>query len=143
MSHTPPPRYTEALIDRHGLELAARLNAGTSTLPYEVQERLRAARTRALVARKVAVVGQASTAQGAGPVAALAWGPEEGLGLWGRLSTLLLAALLVLGLMTINDTLSEQRARELADVDLALLIDDLPPAAFADPGFIRFLQKDL
>jgi hypothetical protein len=30
----------------------------------------------------------------------------------------------------------------LADVDMALLTDELPPQAFADPGFIQFLQKD-
>jgi hypothetical protein len=33
-------------------------------------------------------------------------------------------------------------SRELADVDMALLTDELPPQAFADPGFIQFLQKD-
>jgi len=32
---------------------------------------------------------------------------------------------------------------ELAEVDVALLTDVLPPAAFADPGFIEFLKSEL
>ena len=51
--------------------------------------------------------------------------------------------LLVLGLLGINDLQSDERARELAAVDMALLTDELPPQAFADPGFIQFLQMDL
>jgi hypothetical protein len=31
----------------------------------------------------------------------------------------------------------------LAEVDVALLTDELPPAAFADPGFLQFLKTDL
>jgi hypothetical protein len=38
---------------------------------------------------------------------------------------------------------NEDRARELAEVDVALLTDDLPPAAFSDPGFLQFLKTDL
>jgi len=35
---------------------------------------------------------------------------------------------------------SEQVAGELAAVDAALLADDLPPSAYADPGFARFVE---
>jgi len=31
-------------------------------------------------------------------------------------------------------------ARAAAAVDAALLADDLPPAAYADPGFVAFLK---
>jgi hypothetical protein len=34
----------------------------------------------------------------------------------------------------------EDRANELAEVDTALLTDDLPPSAYADPGFVQFLR---
>lgn len=144
MTNTPPsPRYADAIIDRQGLRLAARLTAGTAELPYEVRERLRAARERALAQRKVEVVRHAPAWVLPGPAAALGWGGEERLGLWGRLSSALALGVLVLGLLGINAQVSDQRARELADVDMALLTDDLPPAAFADPGFIQFLQRDL
>jgi hypothetical protein len=29
---------------------------------------------------------------------------------------------------------------EVAEVDAALLADDLPPAAYSDPGFVQFLK---
>jgi hypothetical protein len=35
---------------------------------------------------------------------------------------------------------SDRRATELAEVDAALLTDELPPAAYADPGFLQFLK---
>jgi hypothetical protein len=45
-------------------------------------------------------------------------------------------------MLGISEAQNELRARELAEVDLALLTDDLPPAAFADPGFLQFLQTE-
>ena len=30
---------------------------------------------------------------------------------------------------------------DLAEIDTALLVDDLPPAAYSDPGFIQFLRQ--
>jgi hypothetical protein len=64
------------------------------------------------------------------------------MGWFGRLSSGLALLLLVVGMLGISEAQNELRARELAAVDLALLTDDLPPAAFADPGFLQFLQTD-
>jgi hypothetical protein len=47
---------------------------------------------------------------------------------------------LAAGLVLIHTVQSERRANELAEVDAALLTDDLPPAAYADPGFVQFLR---
>jgi hypothetical protein len=60
----------------------------------------------------------------------------------GRLSSTLALCLLVFGMVGISEAQSELRARELAQVDIALLTDELPPAAFADPGFLQFLQTE-
>lgn len=49
---------------------------------------------------------------------------------------------LVVGLITISVLQDENRANDLAEVDAALLTDDLPPAAFTDPGFAQFLKTD-
>lgn len=136
------PRLAEVMTDRQGLKLAAQLNLGTAELSHEITERLRAGRERALAQRKVELRhSPAWVAQG--QTAALGWGGEEGMGLFGRLSAVLALGVLVIGLLGISDIMSDERARELADVDMALLTDDLPPAAYADPGFIQFLQKDL
>ena len=142
MNHTPH-RLAEALIDRQGLKLAAQLRLGEADLGYDVQERLRAARERALAQRKVEVVRHAPSWVDQGPAAALTWGGDDRMGLWGKLSGALALGALVLGLLGISDQLSDERARELADVDMALLTDELPPEAFADPGFLQFLKKEL
>jgi len=47
---------------------------------------------------------------------------------------------LVFGLIAINVIQDDKRANELAEIDAALLTDDLPPAAYADPGFSQFLK---
>ena len=47
---------------------------------------------------------------------------------------------LVFGLIAINIIQDDNRANELAEIDAELLTDDLPPAAFTDPGFTQFLK---
>ena len=49
---------------------------------------------------------------------------------------------LVVGMLTINSVQNDNRAQEVAEVDAALLTDDLPPAAFSDPGFVQFLRTN-
>lgn len=140
MTHANP-RYAELLIDRQGLKLAAVLNQGLKELDHETGERLRAARERALAQRKVGAPKTAPLWLPAGQAAVLGWNGEEGMGRLGRLSAAIALGVLVLGLLGINDLQDRERARELADIDVALLTDELPPAAFADPGFVKFLQK--
>ena len=122
--------------DRFGRAVAARLSAGTDELSYEVRERLRAARVRALEARKQAEV-HAPVLVGRGGAATLG----DGLSLWNRIASVLPLVALVAGLVLIHTSQSERRASELAEVDAALLTDDLPPAAYADPGFVQFLKS--
>lgn len=133
------PRHREALVDRQGLRLAARLNQASADLPHSIAERLRAGREQALARRKMAVT-QVQTVRGF--TLALATGSDEGMGWFGRLGSLVALGLLVIGLLGIHEIQDELRARELAEVDLALLLDDLPPAAFADPGFMQFLKSE-
>lgn len=133
------PRHREALVDRQGLRLAARLNQASADLPHSIAERLRAGREQALARRKMTVT-QVQTVSGF--TLALATGSEEGMGWFGRLGSLVALGLLVIGLLGIHEIQDELRARELAEVDLALLLDDLPPAAFADPGFMQFLKSE-
>jgi hypothetical protein len=44
------------------------------------------------------------------------------------------------GLASIHIFQNELRTDELASLDTELLIDDLPPAAYTDPGFLVFLK---
>jgi hypothetical protein len=134
-------RQLELLMDRQGMRLAGQLKAGAAELPHDVTERLRAARERALASRKVEVSRPVAVASRGGELS-LTWGGEEQMGWFGRLSSTLALCLLVFGMLDINEAQSEMRARELAEVDVALLTDELPPAAFADSGFLQFLQSD-
>jgi len=126
--------------DRLGRAIAARLQANANDVPHDVAQRLKAARVLALSRRHVAVAAAAS-AQVSSGTAALLGGPEH-LGWWGRLGSVLPLLALVAGLLAIGVVQEEQRAREIAEVDAALLVDELPPAAFADPGFTRFLHSN-
>ena len=134
-------RQLELLMDRQGMLLAGKLKAGAAELPHDVAERLRAARARALASRKLAVNRPVAVLSRGGELS-LGWGGEEQMGWFGRLSSTLALCMLVFGMLGISEAQSEMRARELAEVDVALLTDELPPAAFADSGFLQFLQSD-
>lgn len=128
-----------ALQDRFGRQVAARLSAGAGEVPYDISERLRAARVQAVSRRKVTAVRTASAVVASGGAASLTFG-DEGLNFWSRLASGLPIVALLVGLVAINVIQNEDRAREVAEVDAALLTDDLPPAAYADPGFVQFLK---
>jgi len=135
------PRKRAAIQqDRFGLKTAAYLSAGSADLPYDISERLRAARVQAVSKRKIATTQTAGGIVNTGGSAALTWGTDEGLSWWARIGAVLPLIALVIGLLAINSIQDDSRAQELAEVDSALLTDELPPAAFADPGFVQFLK---
>lgn len=130
--------------DQFGLTVAARLDAASLDLPHEITERLRAARTRAVSARLTAQsrLQINSHVMVQGGVGMLHFG-DEGLNLWSRMAALLPLIALIAGLALIQNILDDNRASELAEVDSAMLSDDLPPTAYADPGFLQFLKTPL
>ena len=125
--------------DRFGRLVAARLAEGTSGLSYPVSERLRAARMQAVARRKGVKLQTASTVSNQGGSAALTFG-DEGQSIWNRIASVLPLVALACGLVLIHTIENDRRASEVAEVDAALLTDDLPPAAYADPGFIQYLK---
>jgi len=56
------------------------------------------------------------------------------------LGALLPLLALVAGLMFIQTFHDSRHATDLAEVDVALLTDDLPPQAYSDPGFLQYLK---
>ncbi len=131
---TPEP------MDRMGQNLARLLTKASGELPHDLSERLRVARQQALAVRKpepaprLQLAAQGSSLTLAGP-------PSEGLGLWSILGSALPLLALVAGLVTVQWLDSEQTVSDLAEIDTALLVDDLPPAAYYDPGFMQFLRQ--
>jgi hypothetical protein len=129
----------QAAADAFGRRVARRLSQGSQALPHDISERLRVGRQQALAARKKPALEPAPqlawASAGAGPNA-------HGPGLWRRVATALPAVLLLAGLVAISHLHSDRRAREVAEVDAALLTDALPPAAYTDPGFLAYLRSE-
>ena len=134
----PTPRLDhQSLEDRFALRVAAALSTHADGLPGDVTERLRFAREQALArARQKTTRTAPTTARLGGGV--LAWGGEPG---WGwRLATLAPLIALVAGLVLIQIQHDDDQISAAAEVDAALLADDLPPAAYTDAGFAEFLR---
>lgn len=130
---------TQSPQDRFGLKLAARLSSATDELPNDISERLRVARMQALSKRKSLKAKTVSAVSALGAVATLSYGDEKS-SLWHRVAAFAPMIALVAGIITINFIQNDNRADDLAEVDAALLTDDLPPTAFTDPGFAQFLR---
>lgn len=145
MKNTTQVLSTNAQIsaEQFAMRVTARLSEGNSELPYDITERLRAARTQALAKRKLVSVAQQSATPtilvNLGSSAALGRSGEKS-GWWNALMSAIPILALVVGLVVINTDQDERSAIDVAEVDAALLTDDLPPAAYADPGFVQFLK---
>jgi hypothetical protein len=128
-----PATELELLERRLSAQLAAALHGPAGQLPAGVDDRLRFAREQAvLVARRTrqeALVGGG----GAGVLGRL--GPW-----WPRLGALLPVAVLASGALLLTMSLERDRVEVASKIDAALLTDDLPPSAYADPGFVAFLK---
>ena len=129
-------QHQDFLVDRFALKVTARLNE--SSLSHDITERLRVAREQAVLARKkVLVLNTATTSSFSGGAITLG---GDGLNWANRIASALPLLALIAGLIAFNIIQMDDRARELADVDVQLLTDDLPPAAYADPGFSQYLK---
>jgi len=126
-------KESEQLQEQFGRKVAKRLSDATAELPYHVTERLRAARAQALACHRIASVA-APTVVVSGHTATLG-------GWWRQVASALPLLVLAGGLFLIHSIQNDRRASEVAEVDAALLTDDLPPDAYADSGFVQFLKS--
>jgi hypothetical protein len=126
----------ESQMDRFGLKLASHLD--NLPLGHDVSERLRIARQQAVAQRKIVV--QTTTAQQISRSGSAAVLGGDGLNGFNRFVSALPLIALAIGLVAINISVDDERANELAEVDMQLLTDDLPPAAHTDPGFAQYLK---
>ena len=136
---TSPNYSRDAAEARLGHEIAALLTAGAEDLPHEISERLRISRQNAIEKLRQQNLLSAQVNQSRSSAATLSLSGDH-LHWWNRLAAALPVLLLVVGLFGISEVHDQSRARELAAVDAALLTDALPPAAYSDPGFIRYVK---
>lgn len=146
MNDVTKRRHRGDVEARVGRRLAALLDEAGGPLDGTVAERLRFAREQAvaravaarrLVAAPVGVSGRAAVLAAAGGGGPLPDRSER----WFRLGSVVPLILLVLGLLAIQEWHLRTQISAAAEVDLALLGDDLPPSAYADPGFVEFLKQ--
>jgi hypothetical protein len=132
----------DALQARFALRLASRLKEQADALPHDIVERLRVAREQAvqrarqvrLAAPMPATAGSMHAFQGSVTLGQpTSW--------WLRLASMSPLVLLVIGLVFIQHLHDQADIHAAAEVDAALLADDLPPEAYGDPGFVAFLKQ--
>ena len=132
----------DGLEARFGVRVAALLGERARATPPDISERLRFAREQALARAKATrrqeqlATAPAAVVVGRGRSAALADRP----GWWVKLASAMPLAMLVLGLVAIDRAHDRAQIAAAAEVDAALLSDDLPPAAYTDPGFAEYLK---
>jgi hypothetical protein len=147
--NTPLPsnltrQSAEAAQSRLALRFAAALTEWqASTAHPDIDARLNFAREQALAAaRKVRSTATAPSVLGAGGgTAVLGGGPDSDAAPWWlRLGSLLPLAVLLAGLVLIDHHYTRSQIDAAAEVDAAILADDLPPEAYRDQGFVEFLK---
>jgi hypothetical protein len=125
---------------RFGLRVGALLEQQARRTPHDVSERLRIAREQALARARASrlATAPAGVVVGRGGAAVLARQP----GWFFRFASIMPLVVLVGGLLLIDQWHERAQIEAAADVDVALLADDLPPDAYSDAGFVEFLKQD-
>ena len=127
------------------------LNESAGQLPPDLRDRLAAARRTALAHKKAEMPSTVHSPVLAMPgVGAVSFEMEDetqsplqrAAAFLRRLGLLWPTIALVAGLAGIYQWQQQQRVDELAEVDTAMMLDDLPLAAYADQGFHQYLKHD-
>jgi hypothetical protein len=126
---------TEA--DQFGQSAAALLRQGSQSLPASIKDRLYTARLKAIAAQKPEKVRIQQ------PVFASSTGSwsSSSRPFWGNVGWIAPFVVLVFGLIGIAQWQQDSRINDIAELDVALLTDDVPPDAYADSGFMGFLKN--
>lgn len=116
------------------------LNEHTDALPAATLDRLATGRKAALLRKKKDAPARVLATQGmlAGHAGAFFEHPLSWIGRLGVAAPLLLGAVLFVGMY---HSAQQQRISELADIDTAVLTDELPLSAYLDHGFNAYLAK--
>lgn len=126
----------DTLIEQFGYRVRQRLNLGADQIAPRTLQRLSATRSVAL-AKYRGVDGLVSLAP-ASSRGTLTLDPTPARTGWALAASALIVAA---GIFFINDWHNRQAIAEIAELDTAILSDDLPVDAHADPGFLSFLKR--
>ncbi|WP_426102614.1 DUF3619 family protein [Massilia sp. TSP1-1-2] len=112
------------------------LNEHAEQLPSSTVDRLAAARKAAMARKKPDAPVRLAQRQMAGNIGSL-----FSFSTLGRMAVIVPLLALVVGLAGIYEYEEQQRISEMAELDAALLADDLPLTAYLDTGFNAYLEK--
>lgn len=129
---------TEELNFAYKVRLA--LNENLDNLPTSVSDRLAEARKAALVRQKKEAPRLALATRLLFPAGG-ARSRDHGPSLLARLGLALPLLVLAAGLVVIYEQEQQQRIAELAEIDVALLSDELPLSAYLDRGFRAYITS--
>ncbi len=129
--------FNDELSDSEfGFRVRQALNEGLEHLDYRTTLKLQQAREAALVRQRGAQTTRGWVLQTAG-----AGGPvDDAPGWWSRLGLAAPLLALVVGFVGIYQYQEQRRISELADMDFAVLMDEIPLDTYADKGFGALLR---
>lgn len=112
------------------------LNENLDHLPQSTVERLASARKLAVSRKKAHAPAKLAQRQLAGNIASL-----FSFSFLGRMAVIVPLVALVAGLAGIYQYEEQQRIAELAELDAAVLSDELPLTAYLDEGFNAYIEQ--
>lgn len=129
-------------LDAAGERLSQVLSGSLDKIDASTLQRLRAAREQAVEHRRLVLVHATQAGLSVAGHATLGQTgyPHDAHTLWQRLGGIGMVFALLLGLWLIDTVQGDISLQEAAEIDRVLLTDDLPPAAYVDPGFKHFLK---
>ena len=127
-------QHAEAFARR----VTQRLSEAEDDMPYDITERLRAAREQALAQRKV--VATPAIARQPQQESSTAAAPSGKRNWWRAVVSAVPLSAMVAGLAFFNGVQADEGASAMAEYDATLLADELPPTAYTDPGFTQYLK---
>lgn len=139
----PTPLPSQAALDalqaRFALKLTAKLSEHANELAPDLIERLRFARETAAERARAARRAEDVSAVGVGAQGTAILGRLGGRW-WLKAASIAPMLVLAAGLFMIQRWQETIQISAAAEVDAALLADDLPPTAYRDVGFAEFLK---
>ncbi|MES2098909.1 MAG: DUF3619 family protein [Pseudomonadota bacterium] len=134
-----PQAALDAVEARFALRVTAKLTERSADLGPDLTERLRFAREKALARARAVRSAETATPVGVSRSGAAVLG-QLGSGWWLKAASVLPVFALAAGLFLIQRLQDNAQISTAAEVDAALLADDLPPRAYSDAGFAEFLK---
>lgn len=120
------------------------LNERLDDLPASTTDRLAQARQAAMARKKAHVVAPLTVRVSKAELAGAGGGfLSQGFGWLGRMGVAVPMLVLVAGLTGIYQYEQQQRIADLAEIDAAVLSDELPLSAYLDHGFNAYLSQSV